>query len=749
MNRAEQAATYCSALLGGPEGDDRLAGLYATVWTAGDKLTRWRPADKPGAVASLIAELDADPSTAAVYMCTTLHDKERNCDNLHDGKHLHDGHCRYRPGKAESAGLISVWLDIDLAGEGHAGEHYPATMADARRVLDELRLPPTLIVQSGGGIHVYWVLTEPWLVRDAVDQDAERQAMMDLVKNWTNAAQYHANRLGRWKIDSTFDLARLLRPAGTTNRKIPGAPQPVIVLHHDPDVTYNPSDLTDVLPDATILAAYGAPTGISSAALGESEREILREVNLGALWARVNSADYKGLDYTPEWLADILQLAEETEPGGALVRTWFGERDEGEKGFKGDQNRYDAALMRLLADIDVDTESLIEALMCRRLRAGATTDKVNPARRIDYIIRTVAKFQLTAAHATELRTRTEDRVTAAANLRLNIPEPPAPVLTVVGDEPDEQDFLTYTDALLEHEPQTEEQKRDIADAKVVRDHTKRDKPERPAPESAPDYFSLTRHELEISALDQLTELLIPEAYRKRGVSVWSVEYRDHGEQQKGRLLLRLPLDFTWPVSRPARYRPGRPLTTDWWRRDLFEAPRGFRSAVERDCMIATRRDVPKNDWAECIHSLITVWRRDSTGADLATFAVEWLFEYLMMHHGTGQIAEVQANGRPWVRKPNGWNPADPPVIYIDRNQFLEHCRRQPGAVAGRAIKDVLDNLKLTPRRPRLDTGERPTWHEIDPEQFSEDEWRSIVQVTQHAYEVSESKHLRMIKGSGK
>lgn len=752
MSAAEQAATYCSALLGGPDGDDRLAGLYATVWTAGHKRTLWRPADNPGAVASLIAELDADPSTAAVYMCTTLHDQERSCDNLH-GQHRHEGHCKYRPGASDSAGLISIWLDIDIAGDGHSDSPYPPDINSAMRLVAEMRLPPTLVVQSGGGLHVYWVLTEPWLVRDAADPDAERQTMADLVRNWTYAAKYHAHRLGRWKIDSTFDLARLLRPAGSTNRKIEDEPRPVRILRHDPDATYNPDDFADVLPDSTIIDAYAAPTGITSVSTTAEQQEVLKEVNLGAVYARVNSPAYKDADFTPEWLADLLENVGHADPDSLLIKTWLGKREDGPKPFKNDQSTYDASLMRLLADLGVDTESLVEALMCRRLRAGATTDKIDPRKRIDYIARTVARFRLESKRSAEVKKTADDRIAAAARLTVTIPDDP-PDIGDPGDDPlapgAEQAFLDYTQGLVDHKPGDEGVRRKRADMQVVTQHTGQSAPDRPGAENDEDPFSVHRHELEQQCLDTLTELLVPKEYRERGVSVWRLEYRDHGEQQKGRLLFRLPVDFAWPVSPPVRYRPGRPLPTDWWRRDVFDGPKGFAKAMQRDCLIVAKHDAKAEEWTACIRSLIPLWRRDSTGADLATHAREWLFGYLMLFHGTGQINEVLAHGRPWVRAHNDWQVNEPPVIYIDVNEFLEHCRRQPGAVVGRNTKDVVEYLHLTKRRPRLNDAAgqtRRTWYEIGSEQFTPDEWDSIITVTRRSFEISETNgRLRAVQG---
>lgn len=762
MSRAEQASAFCSVLFGGLGDDDRLAGLYATLWDSADKLTRWRRADQPGAVASLIAELDEHPNAEAVYIGVGLaaeprHNRtHRECD---DGTVVTD----QRPRREDVVGLFGLWADIDIAGEGHADAHYPPTVEAARRVVDAMGLKPTLVLHSGGGLQVWWMFAEPWLVRDAADPVAEHARMTKLATDWLRTVQYRADVVGRFKIDSVFDLARLLRPAGTTNRKIAGNPRKVEILEHDPGAVYEAEDFEAHLPEPAVLTAYANPVNtITGVALSEAEAAMVREVNFAALWTRVNSVAYRTADYTPPWLVDILELEAEADGGkpGDIARVWNHNRPD----LKDDENRYDAALVKLLAEFEaVDTEGLIEAIMCRRLRLpdSAKADKVDPRKRLDYITRTVAKFRAKAEDQAQLNTQVTDAIDAMASVALSLPSPATPNLEVETDRRGrvvdqvqaDAAFGGFTAELVDMLPPSEGEAARAADDVVVAEHAG-DAPARPvAPEVETDEgdpFGVygKRSDVEIQALDTLTDLLIPPAYRARGIRVQAIEYRDYGEQQRARLLLRLPIDFDWPADRPSRYRPGRPLPTEWWNRNLFDSSRGFQMALERDCKIIARVDAPKTEWTALIRRLVPLWRRDSSGSDVAHFAREWLFGYLMLHHGTGQLAEVGASGRPWVRKTNGWRPERPPSILLDRNEFMEHCRRQPGAVQGRAVAGVMDYLKLTRRRIRADVpgmSGRPTWYEIDAEQFTAGEWGAIIEVTRISYERSMTgKSLRVV-----
>jgi hypothetical protein len=763
VNRAEQASAFCSALFGGGLGDDdRLAGLYVPLWSDADKLTRWRPADKPAAVASLVAELDEQPGAGNVYIGVGLTDAPRGKVVRTD-----DADQPVTAGRTRSqdvAGLFGLWADVDIAGPGHSDAHYPESVDAARRVVDAMVLRPTLSVHSGGGLQVWWMFPEPWLTRDAADPDAERDEMARLAFDWLRAVQYQAERLGRYKIDSVFDLARLLRPAGTTNRKLPDDPRRVTVLDYDPQAVHDPDDFRAHLPATEILAAYAAPTGTTSALLSEAEAEVVRQVNFRAVWARVTSPAYREVDYTPEWLADILELEAEVNDGkpGDLGRVWNHQRPD----LKDDENRFDAALVRLLAAFEqVDTEGLVEAVMCRRLRLpdSAKSDKVNPARRLDYIARTVARFRLRAAHEAQTTAEMRDAIDVMASTRLPLPRRPEPELEVQADHRGrvlDQDaaneaFETFTDALIEHVEPSEEETAREADRIVLTERVGVDpspEPDHPGDEVDPfDLYGDSRSEVEVQALDSLTVLLIPDAYRARGIRVWAIEYRDYGERQQGRLLLRLPLDFDWPADRPSRYWPGRPLPTEWWSRNAFDSARGFQMALERDCKIVSRDDAPKADWPKVIRRLVPLWRRDSSGSSLAHSAHQWLYNYLMLHHGTGEPNEVAATGRPWVRRTNGWRRERPPVIYVDPTEFLSHCRHQPGVPAGRAAADIVNYLRVTRRRPRLKAAGaagRPTWLEIEPEQFSPEEWGAIIEVTRASYDRSiTGKGLRSV-GSG-
>ena len=88
-------------------------------------------------------------------------------------------------------------------------------------------LPPSAIVDSGHGYHLYWRLASPVDTADAVE-----------------ANQAIAKWLGG---DKCFDAPRILRVPGTNNWKDPVNPIPVRILKLDTLRTYDLSDFTEMI----------------------------------------------------------------------------------------------------------------------------------------------------------------------------------------------------------------------------------------------------------------------------------------------------------------------------------------------------------------------------------------------------------------------------------------------------------------------------------------------------------------------
>lgn len=183
--------------------------LHVLIWTAQDKHSRWF----------------CDLEQAARYA-------ERRAPeyDVYFGVALaampYGESVRLKRGHREAAGIYGMWADLDIAGSTHNElKRYPASEADALRVIEDMGQRPSLIVHSGGGLHVHWLLKEPWIF----DTDEEREEARILCWRWKETLKRRAKDRG-WDVDSVSDLERVLRVPGTLNHKQEGNPQRVRML---------------------------------------------------------------------------------------------------------------------------------------------------------------------------------------------------------------------------------------------------------------------------------------------------------------------------------------------------------------------------------------------------------------------------------------------------------------------------------------------------------------------------------------
>lgn len=172
----------------------------------------WTPSTDPAAAGRATVELSISESRFNVYASVALMDSRAQ-----------------RPGTRGSeqaaAAIPGLWSDLDMVGPGHAGTDYPPDQPAALELLDELGIPPTLVVDSGGGLYPYWLFHELWALPGAEERQRARLACESLQGALRHVMEQHG-----WALDPTGDLARVLRIPGTTNWKYP---RPVTVLRAD------------------------------------------------------------------------------------------------------------------------------------------------------------------------------------------------------------------------------------------------------------------------------------------------------------------------------------------------------------------------------------------------------------------------------------------------------------------------------------------------------------------------------------
>jgi len=142
---------------------------------------------------------------------------------------------------ADVAGLVGLWADVDVKGPTH--KQGAESMADALALAARFPLPPTVLVDSGTGLHAWWLFNEPWVFED----DAERDRAVELVALFGNTLEFYA-RARKFSVRGTFDLSRVMRFAGTVNQcKGKADPRPCAILEIHPQRRYEPDDFRQYL----------------------------------------------------------------------------------------------------------------------------------------------------------------------------------------------------------------------------------------------------------------------------------------------------------------------------------------------------------------------------------------------------------------------------------------------------------------------------------------------------------------------
>ncbi|ACL03011.1 DNA primase small subunit [Desulfatibacillum aliphaticivorans] len=234
MNNLQKAAPseshqFLNALYGDIEQE-----AYLILWSKLDKQSRSFP----------VSDL-----TQALNLAGTLKSKHDVYYGVGLQKHQQNS---WERGKAiDVVGIPGLWFDLDIDGPGHKETRIPPDQDAALKFLDALSWKPTMIVNSGGGIHAYWLFKEPWIF----DDDEERIEARELSVRFQAHIKGIAEAKYGWKLDTTSDLSRLLRVPGTLNHKSE-PPIPVSTISHNDHLRYNPDDFADEIKDIVVPTDY-------------------------------------------------------------------------------------------------------------------------------------------------------------------------------------------------------------------------------------------------------------------------------------------------------------------------------------------------------------------------------------------------------------------------------------------------------------------------------------------------------------
>ena len=149
--------------------------------------------------------------------------QDNECQNIYFGVATRDG----KGGKKENVVSIPcVWAEID---------YKDIPEAKVQEIIDKFPFKPTIIVKTGGGIHLYFLLEKP--------VDLKRSADVLKVNDWI---RLELNKLGGCEFDKISEIPRILRLPDTVNHKYKSKPLCEIVEINDN--SYKLDDILEKIP---------------------------------------------------------------------------------------------------------------------------------------------------------------------------------------------------------------------------------------------------------------------------------------------------------------------------------------------------------------------------------------------------------------------------------------------------------------------------------------------------------------------
>jgi hypothetical protein len=204
-----------------------------------------------------LVELRALPSRARIFVAPTDADAIGAFLRTNKNENLYFGVATRRD---ESNGtrenclhLPSLFLDLDAKGR---------PTDDVRAALDRFPLRPSIVINSGGGFHCYWLLCEPLSVQD------DPAALASVLRRLASALGGDL---------AAAEPARVLRVPGSRNHKPDyETPRPVTIEEFEPSRRYNLSDFDEYLPPDTRVDANAlAPITLKDQVLSGKRNDIL------------------------------------------------------------------------------------------------------------------------------------------------------------------------------------------------------------------------------------------------------------------------------------------------------------------------------------------------------------------------------------------------------------------------------------------------------------------------------------------
>jgi hypothetical protein len=208
-------------------------GAYQHFWQKAGKRSTWFQSGK----------IPALPTTKDIYIGVHPADiiPELNAKGQPAQPHA------VRPQLANIAAINCLFAEFD--GKNFGGSHLvnkvlvatPEAKQTALAHIEQLDPTPSVVIDSGGGYHCYWLLEEPWILQN--DQDREEAKRLQYAWVAYTGGDEQAK-----------DLCRVLRIPGTQNGKYQPS-RPVSILWAELDERYELTELSKLCAGAVEQAA--------------------------------------------------------------------------------------------------------------------------------------------------------------------------------------------------------------------------------------------------------------------------------------------------------------------------------------------------------------------------------------------------------------------------------------------------------------------------------------------------------------
>lgn len=216
------------------------------------------------------------------------------------------------------ASVPAIFADIDFKNPNKKEERLPLDGVEALQMFTAGGfLAPTIIVETGRGLHAYWILEEPIVI----DSDQARSNMVDVAAAFGSAFRSHALEKFGWKFDSTSDLPRLGRLPGTFNVK-GEAPLPVQWRSDPESKRYSIEQVLDE------VVRFGVPIGKPQRQVRTAQAGVpVKTEDAGAAWDLIRSIEWEKQDLKKgvrpkenfaavaegcDWMRGVIENAETT-----------------------------------------------------------------------------------------------------------------------------------------------------------------------------------------------------------------------------------------------------------------------------------------------------------------------------------------------------------------------------------------------------------------------------------------------------